>query len=125
MTPRSWIRRLFARTPRTARTAPARRRPRVEALEDRTVPSTFTVSTLLDDGSAGSLRDAITQANGHAGADAIDFSVTGTITLGGSQLPAVTEDLTITGPGATLLTVDAHHASRILKVDGGIVGLSG
>ena len=30
MTPRSWIRKLFARTPRTVRKAPARFRPRVE-----------------------------------------------------------------------------------------------
>src|SRR5262249_31803369 len=39
MTPRSWIRRLFARKPRTARKAPARFRPRLEGLEDRTVLS--------------------------------------------------------------------------------------
>src|SRR5262249_27315259 len=45
---RSWIRRLFARTPRTIRNAPARFRPRFEILEDRTVlsaPSPYTVSS--------------------------------------------------------------------------------
>jgi hypothetical protein len=36
---RSWIRKLFARTPRTVRKAPARFRPRLETLEDRLVPT--------------------------------------------------------------------------------------
>src|SRR5262245_23197308 len=39
MTARSWIHRVFARTPRTIRKQPARYRPRVEALEDRLAPS--------------------------------------------------------------------------------------
>ena len=47
-------------------------RPSVEALEDRTVPSTFTVTTPADAG-AGSLRDAIDQANGSPDADTIVF----------------------------------------------------
>ena len=38
---------------------PAFRRPLLEVLEDRTVPSTFTVTNTLDDGSVGSLRWAI------------------------------------------------------------------
>jgi len=33
--------------------------PRLEVLEDRTVPTTFTVTNTLDDGSTGSLRDAV------------------------------------------------------------------
>src|SRR5262249_46850866 len=41
MTARSWIRSLFARTPRTVRKAPARCRPRLEELEDRLVPASF------------------------------------------------------------------------------------
>src|SRR5438309_1025940 len=49
-----------------------RLRPAVEALEDRTVPSTFTV-TNLGDGGAGSLRDAIDQANAAPDADTILF----------------------------------------------------
>ncbi len=39
MTSRSWIRRLFARKPRTIRKAPARCHPAVEALENRIAPS--------------------------------------------------------------------------------------
>ena len=63
MASRSWIRKLLARAPRPARKAAARHRPRVEALEDRTAPAVYTVTNALDDGSAGSLRHAINQAN--------------------------------------------------------------
>jgi hypothetical protein len=38
-------------------------RPRLEFLEDRTAPAIFTVTNTLDDGSSGSLRWAINQAN--------------------------------------------------------------
>jgi hypothetical protein len=49
MTPRSWIRKLFARKPRTVRKAPLRRRPGVEVLEDRLVPAVvdYTAATKL------------------------------------------------------------------------------
>ena len=46
----------------------------VERLEDRTVPTTFTVLSLADNG-AGPLRQAILNANAHVGADTIDFKV--------------------------------------------------
>ncbi|HMF14341.1 MAG TPA: VCBS repeat-containing protein, partial [Gemmataceae bacterium] len=46
MTTRSWIRKLFSRTPRTIRKAPARCRPGVEALECRLTP-TYTAFTQL------------------------------------------------------------------------------
>ena len=57
--------------------------------------ATFNVTTLADAG-AGSLRDAITQANAAAGADTITFGVTGTINLA-STLPDITGAVTITG----------------------------
>jgi hypothetical protein len=44
MTPRSWIRQLFARTPRAIRKAPARCRPALEALEDRLTPASPAVN---------------------------------------------------------------------------------
>ena len=64
MMKRSWIRQLFARpVSSTIRKAPRRVRPALEVLEDRCVPSTFTVLNALDDGSVGSLRWAVGQAN--------------------------------------------------------------
>ena len=80
-------------------------RPRLvfEALEDRTLLSLFMV-TNLDDAGAGSLRDAILDANANAGADVIDFApkVKGTIGLSSGEL-AITDDLIIDGPGARKL----------------------
>src|SRR5262249_41373982 len=52
---------------------PSRVRLVLEALEDRTTPSTFTVTTLADSG-AGSLRQAVLDANAHPGADTIRFA---------------------------------------------------
>src|SRR5262249_25064397 len=84
-------------------------RPRLEVLEDRTLLSTYLVDRLTDtwwNGGAGSgltgeLRYCITQAvNG----DAINFAVTGTTTLN-RALPNLTHNISITGPGANLLTV--------------------
>src|SRR5262249_55952830 len=120
MTVRTWARKLFARTPGTIRKAAARCRPHLEALEDRLVPAAFHVTSLLDDGSAGTLRAAITQANANAGADTIDFQVSGTISLKGGDLPAFIDaaTTTITGPSGGL-KLDAHHASRIFRVGTG------
>src|SRR5262245_8492837 len=52
----------------------------VEALEDRTVPSTLFVTSLLDSG-AGSLRAAVERANQLRGSDTIVFTRAGTINL--------------------------------------------
>src|SRR5437870_2742775 len=74
--------------------------PRLEALEDRTVPSTFTVLNLADSGEA-SLRQAILDANAQPGADVIDFAagLSGTIGLTSGQLN-IGDALTIDSPGA-------------------------
>src|SRR5438067_13661342 len=78
--------------------------------------ATFTVGNTSDSG-AGSLRQAILDANGAAGADTILFGsgVTGTITLTSGQL-SITGDLTITGPGANRLTVSGNNASRVFQI---------
>ena len=62
--------------------------------------NTFIVTTLNDSG-AGSLRQAITDANANPGADTIMFAngLTGTIALT-SALPNLTDDVTLSGPGA-------------------------
>jgi len=112
----------------SARKACCRRKThlQVERLDDRTVPSTFSVSSLADSG-LGSLRQAILYANAATGDDAIDFTVTGTINLAGA-LPSLSTNIDIKGPGANLLTVqhDSGDAYRIFTVDSGaIVGISG
>jgi parallel beta-helix repeat protein len=80
-------------------------RPRLEVLEDRTLPATFLVDHLADDlvgtGTSGSLRYCMTQA---AGGDTITFGVTGTINLTGA-LPDLTHGISIEGPGSDELTV--------------------
>lgn len=59
-----------------------------------------------------SLREAICAANNTAGDDAITFGLPGaapwTITLTGN-LPTITSTLSITGPGAALLTIDRDY----------------
>ena len=89
---------------------PTRRRAalRVELLEGRDVPARFTVTTLADVG-AGSLRDAIDQANIANDADTIVFAgaaVGGTINLATfTNLAASTADVPQpAGPSAFLIT---------------------
>jgi hypothetical protein len=104
-------------------------RPRLEILEDRTLPSTFLVDHLADDtvgsGLTGSLRYAITNATDN---DHITFGVTGTINLTGG-LPNLTHSISIDGPGANLLTVRRNTGDyyRIFTVDyyGPTVSISG
>jgi parallel beta-helix repeat protein len=81
--------------------------------------ATFTVTNLNDSG-AGSLRQAILDANAAAGADTIQFQSTlaGTITLTSGQL-AITDSVTITGLGASTLTVSGNNSSRIFYLYNG------
>ncbi len=100
----------------------ARLTPQLEVLEDRSLPSAFTVINLGDtgagSGSQGDLRYCIDQANALPGADVINFAggLTGTIRLG-SELP-ITDDLTVDGPGADNLTVSGNDATRAFRVSG-------
>jgi parallel beta-helix repeat protein len=75
----------------------------------------FTVTNLNDDG-AGSLRQAIVDANGLVGTDTIRFQegLTGTITLTTGQL-AITDSLDLEDPGATI-TVSGNNASRVFYI---------
>jgi hypothetical protein len=117
---------------RRARKRPVQQRTRtrlsVEALEDRNLPSTYTVDHLADDlggsGLNGSLRYCITRA---ADGDSIQFGVTGTINLTGA-LPSLNHNINIEGPGADQLTVrrDTGGNYRIFTVaSGATVVLSG
>src|SRR5262249_48341246 len=101
--------------------------PRLESLEDRVVPSNFTVRNLADSG-PGSLRQTILDANAHPGANITRFasSLQGTIPLTGGELE-ITGDLTIDGPAEDRLTVSGNHASRLFDISASasvtIVGL--
>ncbi|MCI0331692.1 MAG: right-handed parallel beta-helix repeat-containing protein [Planctomycetes bacterium] len=127
---------------------PFRRRLRFEPLEDRRLLANVTVSNTNDvvDGNVTSiaaligtpgadgisLREATLAANADAAADTIDFSVTGTIQLtnvGHVGEIAITNNLTINGPGANLLTIQAFagtgavgDGARIFNVDDGNFG---
>jgi len=71
--------------PRPAR--PHSFRPRLEALEDRCVPSTLNVTSNADTGAAGTLRWAVGVANANpAGLDTIDILTTQPIVLTQGQL---------------------------------------
>jgi fibronectin-binding autotransporter adhesin len=89
------------------------------------------VTTLTDEdngfsnpalGTGTSLREAIAWANLHSGADAITFApglAGGTITLGGTQLPTITGELSITGLGAPALAISGNQASRVFEIAAG------
>jgi predicted outer membrane repeat protein len=98
-----------------AQTSIGRRRPGVELLEPRRLLTTIQVTTTLDvvnsDDGLTSLREAVAEANATAEHDAIAF--TG-LTSGGPAAIVLSlgelwirEAVTIEGPGAHLLTIDA------------------
>jgi hypothetical protein len=91
----------------------ARCMPRLESLEDRTQPSTFTVKNLNDSG-ANSLRAGLL-----SGDSAIAFAngLHGTISLTSGEL-SITNNVTIEGPGANKLTVSGDDASRVFDISG-------
>ena len=96
--------------------------------------ATLTVNTTLDDtdGMCGetrcTLRDALNAANAAGGGDSVLFApgVTGTISLSLGEL-SITKAVSIVGPGARVLAVDANLASRVLNISapGGAVTISG
>lgn len=94
-------------------------RLRMEALEDRRVLATFTVTNVLDSG-AGSFRDAITQANANVGVDTIAFNIAGvgvkTISPA-SALPNITEGVVIDGT-----TQPGYTNSPLIELDGSNAG---
>jgi hypothetical protein len=92
----------------------------VGAFETSDAPQSFVVNSTLDPVDPGktTLRDAINSANGLQNtSDTITFDPTvfataQTITLA-SSLPSLTDSVTITGPGAALVTVDGATTQRL------------
>jgi len=85
--------------------------------------ATWTVSITSDSGT-GSLRQAVLDA---ASGDTIVFDPSlndTTITLTSGEI-VVNTSLTMTGPGATLLTVSGNNASRVFHFTGGVSTISG
>jgi hypothetical protein len=100
-------------------------KPRVEILESRIAPATFTVTTLADSG-AGSLRDALAKADASPGPDTIKFKLPAPPAHGENVILLTSGELkskgnvTITGPGSGKLIIDANNASRVFDINDGI-----
>lgn len=88
-----------------------------EPLEVRNMLATFSVANLNDSG-AGSLRQALLDANAVPGADVVNFSVAGSIQLN-SALPVITDQVNIDGttaPGyasAPVVALDFNNAAGL------------
>src|SRR4029078_13368155 len=76
--------------------------------------ATITVTNTNDSG-PGSLRQALAAANN---GDTIQFAVSGTISLTSGEL-LVDKNVTISGPGATMLAVDGNATSRVFHIGPG------
>jgi titin len=108
---------------------PWRQRPLLEILEDRWLPSIYTVTSTLDDGSPGTLRWCIEQANNDPPRDTIDFNIASsgvqTINLQ-SPLPMVQcSDLVIDGstePGVNGITGPGGGAAPMVDLNGAALG---
>jgi Ca2+-binding RTX toxin-like protein len=79
--------------------------------------ATFTVTNLEDSG-AGSLRDAVEDANAAAGDDVVVFQtgLSGTITLTSGAIYIHSDGLDIQGPGPDQITVSGDDSSQIFHL---------
>src|SRR5262245_38863767 len=116
----SWSRNRHATIVHVSRIFPkaVRSKPRLEALDDRTVPASLEVTTTLDvvDPSDGllSLREAVLAANASQGASAIDVPP-GIYVLTDGDLD-LTSHVTVEGAGAGQTVIDGAGVDRIFAV---------
>ena len=103
-------------------------RPRLEALEGRALLSSWTVTSTADDGTSGTLRWAITQANADtdpAGAivqfDSKVFSTPQTISLSSTlELTNIVVPEKIDATNVSPVTISGNKAVRVLQVDSSV-----
>lgn len=99
---------------------PPRFRPRLEAMEERAVPATFTVFNTLDNG-VGSFRDALIQVNADtlSGIDTINFAIgSGVQTIAPwSALPTITHPVVIDGT-----TQPGFAGTPLIELNGAAAG---
>jgi predicted outer membrane repeat protein len=106
-------------------------RPALEPLETRLTPTIFPVTSTLGDGSIGTLRWAVQQANQTPGSNTIDFegpvfTTPQTISLKpGGQLTLSNYTTTIQGPGAGMLTINGYFGRVFNVLDFATVTLTG
>jgi hypothetical protein len=126
----SWLKRVLNQ-PRPATSRRGRKRARqlaLEALEARTVPAVFNVTTTADvlGGAALSLRQAILNANQTAGPNVINLTAPGTYRLTrfgqsfngtNGALQIVNPNLTINGLGAGTTVIDGGFIDRVFDIE--------
>jgi hypothetical protein len=124
------LRKLMSRVPAHPTRTPRRFIPRLQPLEDRLAPATFTVNTTFDSQIAGdgklSLREAISRANATAKADVIvvpagEYG----ITIEGQNEDSnntgdldITNPVTIVGRGASHTIIEGRWLDRVFHVLG-------
>jgi Right handed beta helix region/RTX calcium-binding nonapeptide repeat (4 copies) len=81
--------------------------------------ATFNVTNLLDSG-AGSLRQAILNANATTGADSITFAsgLAGSIVLTSGEI-LISNSVTIAGLGTNTLQINGNNSDRLFNIDNG------
>ncbi len=103
-------------------------RPDIGAFQTQSA-STLVVSSESDDGSIGTLRWAVSQANSAANASTIEFELGTapakiTLLLGQLELSGTAGMISIyNGPGQGPVTISGNNVSRVLQVDGGVTAV--
>ena len=112
------------RKPRQSARQGQRKRPLLELLEDRTVPSASYLVNLAGDSGAnsgalsGDIRYCVTQADADPGSTiTFDTAALGspTITLSNGKLD-ISASMTIQGPGAASLAISGNDASQVFDI---------
>ena len=117
---------------------------RLEALEDRLTPTTFTVNLTTDTNvafgitagqldmggeqngtDAGDLRYCLSQANMTPGPNTIDFAVPASSTIVLNQVLMIYNDVIIDGSTTTNLTISGGGTSRVFFVTAGNITIEG